>query len=237
MRDSALRNAQGDVHKDVTVIMDDQAHSLGALHDKARKPARRRTQSERRAESERSLLVAAAEVLVEQGYNALTFDRVSERAGYSRGLVTLRFGSKDGLVEAVIAWLSARLDKAWRARLETARTGKARLLDYMDVFLGGVEQDPIGAAYYVLLSAALANLLPQRRFFLQQHEAVRQRLAACIREGIADGTIAPGVDPDVAATVLGCFELGAAVQHQLDPAMDLATLRAFVRCAAGPVGG
>lgn len=189
----------------------------------------RRTQAQRRAESERGLLHAAADILVEQGYNAATFDRISERAGYSRGMVSLRFGSKDGLVEAMITWLGARLEKALRIRLESARSGREKLLNYMDVFLAGVEEDRYGAAYYVLLAAALANLLPQRRFFLRQHESVRQRLIACIREGMEDGTIAPVATPEVAATVLGCFELGVAVQRQLDPSLDLSTLRAFVQ--------
>jgi AcrR family transcriptional regulator len=207
----------------LAALMDDLAQSLKPL---------RRTQAERRAQSERGMLIAAAEILVEQGYNAATFDRITERAGYSRGLVTQRFGSKDGLMEAVIAWLSARLEKAWRTRLESARSGRAKLVDYMDVFLSGIESDRIGSAYYVLLSAALANLLPQRELFLKRHEEVRQKLIACIREGMADGTIRPVEDVEVAATVLGCFELGAAVQHQLDPGMDIAALRAFVRSKA-----
>ena len=65
------------------------------------RPARR-TQAERRDESGRSLVEAAIAVVARQGVNAATFDAIGRQAGYSRGLATQRFGSKQGLIEAVI---------------------------------------------------------------------------------------------------------------------------------------
>lgn len=198
--------------------------------DDATVPLRtRRTQAERRARSETGLIVAAAEVIAECGFNAATFDRISERAGYSRGLVTLRFGSKDGLFAAMIDFLGDRLDRAYADRLAAARSGREKLLDFVDVFMIGLEEDRLATAYYVLLAGAIANRLPQRRFFLERHEEVKRALAACIREGMMDGTLAPRLDPDVAATALGCFQLGVAVQHELDSALDLNAMRAFAR--------
>jgi len=47
------------------------------------------------------LLDAAADLIAEGGYEAMTLAAVGERAGYSRGLVTARFGSKDQLLEAL----------------------------------------------------------------------------------------------------------------------------------------
>ena len=60
----------------------------------------RRTQAERRAESDEKLLLAAASLIAEEGFNAATFEKIGARAGYSRGLASQRFGSKDGLIEA-----------------------------------------------------------------------------------------------------------------------------------------
>ncbi|MCH7629160.1 MULTISPECIES: TetR/AcrR family transcriptional regulator [Novosphingobium] len=189
----------------------------------------RRTQAERRQQSEQGLLIAAADVILEHGYTGATFDRISERAGYSRGLVTLRFGSKDGLVAAMIEFLGAQLEEIYRQRLETARSGREKMLDFVDVFMERLDEDRLTRAYFVLLAGAVGNLLPQSRYFLDQHEAVKMLLADLIREGMADGTIAPGIDPVVAATALGCFQLGVAIQHQLDPTMSLPDMRGFVR--------
>ena len=79
-------------------------------------PSPRRTQAERRDESERRLLRAAAELLVERGVKAATFENIAQRAGYSRGLVTERFGSKQGLIEALIEGLQGRLQALLDAR-------------------------------------------------------------------------------------------------------------------------
>ena len=64
---------------------------------------RRQTQVERRAESEQRLLTAAAELIATEGFAAASLERVGAAAGYSRGLASQKFGSKDGLVTAVIA--------------------------------------------------------------------------------------------------------------------------------------
>ena len=66
---------------------------------------RRRTQAERRTESERGLVQAAIAVVSEEGVSAATFEAIGRRGGYSRGLVGQRFGSKLGLIDAVIAYL------------------------------------------------------------------------------------------------------------------------------------
>lgn len=62
----------------------------------------RLTQAERVEQSTTALLAAAVELFAEQGYAATTPSQVSERAGYSRGMVRVRFGSKLGLLQAVV---------------------------------------------------------------------------------------------------------------------------------------
>ena len=48
-------------------------------------PARtRRTQRERREESDRLLLMAAAGLIARQGYGATTLEQIGREAGYSR---------------------------------------------------------------------------------------------------------------------------------------------------------
>mgnify|MGYP000983961481 CR=1 FL=1 len=44
----------------------------------------RRTQAQRREESDGRLLAAAAAIIAEEGYLAATLERVGERAGFSR---------------------------------------------------------------------------------------------------------------------------------------------------------
>lgn len=75
---------------------------------------RRRTQAERRAETQTRLLAAAREVFAERGYHAASLEAISERAGCSKGAVYHHFESKEGL-------LLALLDQQYARRLDQAR--------------------------------------------------------------------------------------------------------------------
>src|SRR5690349_499331 len=82
--------------------------------------ARRRTQEERTAMSEQSMTEAAVSLLVERGIAGTTLAGIGERSGYSRGLVTHRFGSKAGLLAHVHDSIAAE----WLRRVQ-AVVGRA----------------------------------------------------------------------------------------------------------------
>ena len=92
-------------------------------------------QKERSSLSTRRLLDAAGELISEGGYAAMTLAAVGERAGYSRGLVSARFGSKRELVEALVE----RITTVWNARnVQPATVGKSGL----DGLLLTLDRDP-----------------------------------------------------------------------------------------------
>lgn len=62
----------------------------------------RASQAERVATSRERLLDAAATLFVEHGYHATTAADIAARAGYSREMVRVRFGSKLGLAQTLI---------------------------------------------------------------------------------------------------------------------------------------
>jgi len=74
----------------------------------------RRTQAERRAETRGRLLAAAYNAFAERGYLGASLDLVSERAGCTKGALYDHFGSKEGL-------LLALLDEHFAVRLAQAR--------------------------------------------------------------------------------------------------------------------
>src|SRR6185312_13262754 len=65
-------------------------------------PPARRTQQERREETERTVLAAATALIAQHGSRALTLAEVGEAAGYSRGIVSHHFGSRENLLRAVM---------------------------------------------------------------------------------------------------------------------------------------
>jgi AcrR family transcriptional regulator len=57
-------------------------------------PVRRRSQRERRTDSEHKLLRATAELIVEHGLGSLSLAAIGQRAGTSHSLVNHLFGTR-----------------------------------------------------------------------------------------------------------------------------------------------
>lgn len=186
---------------------------------------RRRTQAERRAESDKNLLLAAAELIAEEGFAAATFEKVGARAGYSRGLASQRFGSKDGLIEALIDYLHDRSDElAVGKHLETL-SGLEALLASVDTFLASFESETALRAYSIAMAGTVATLSRLRAAFVASHMKAKQRFMAHIERGKADGSIAADLDAEAAALMIGSLVLGLSTQWLIDPTTDLDRIR------------
>lgn len=78
------------------------------------------TQAERTAISDRAMLDAAIELVLAHGTEKTTLAMIGEKAGYSRGLATYRFGSKAGLFDA----LCKAIGRNWLEYLKQGTEGK-----------------------------------------------------------------------------------------------------------------
>lgn len=185
----------------------------------------RRTQAERRDESGRRLLEAAAAIVADQGLAAATFEAIGAEAGYSRGLATQRFGSKQGLTEALIGRLVLRLDDLLAGRGVDGLPGLEALLAFAEIFLSLIDEDREVRAYFVLLAGAVADRSDLSAPFTRTHAGVEARLAAMLRRGQADGSVRAGLDPEAAALMAGALLMGLALQRLIDPAMALDPVR------------
>ncbi|MDR3508560.1 MAG: TetR/AcrR family transcriptional regulator [Caulobacteraceae bacterium] len=185
----------------------------------------RRTQAERRDESGRNLVQAAIAVVAEDGVGAATFEAIGRKAGYSRGLATQRFGSKQGLIEAVIAHLHERQEVLMSDNGIDALPGFKAVLAYVDLFVRGLGHEQEARAYFMLLSSAVADLSTLRSAFADEHGKIRRRLEALVRRGRAEGDIRPEIDPDAAALMIGSLLLGLSMQLMVDPTTNLEPIR------------
>ena len=70
-----------------------------------RAKAVRRTQADRRAQTQSALLEAAARGLSRYGYSNLILERVAAEAGYTRGALYHLFAGKEDLALAVVEWV------------------------------------------------------------------------------------------------------------------------------------
>src|SRR2546426_8290034 len=73
-----------------------------------------------RADRERQMLDMAEEVFAEQGYHKAAMDEIAERCGVSKPMLYEYFGSKEGLMLAVVARNRAELYEVTTAAIKDA---------------------------------------------------------------------------------------------------------------------
>jgi len=76
-----------------------------------------------------AMLRATFELWLERPYDEVTLEAVAELAGVSRQTVLRHFGSKEGLVVAVVDWAGSEEDAARRIESGDVATGLRRLVD------------------------------------------------------------------------------------------------------------
>jgi len=181
------------------------------------RPARR-SQAERRAQSEQSLLLAAAQLMSDQGYSATTLEQIGQRAGYSRGLVTQRFQSKEGLVKALVEQLHREFAAATFENPTAHATGRAAILGAVDFYMAHLTGDlgPL-RAYHVLMSESMGVIPEIRGAFVAANRRFRDHLRQKLIEGHADGSIDPRIGPDGAALALMSLVTGHTLIFLVDP--------------------
>jgi AcrR family transcriptional regulator len=181
-------------------------------------PAPRRTQAERVEASDRALIAAAIALIAERGYDRTTLAAIGETAGYSRGLVTQRFGSKEGLLWAVMRQLLG----VWSAQALRPRVGERvgieALRATLDVYLDAVSERPQNIrAYYALLREADGAVPAVRDHIVQIHRDEREAITAWIADGQRTGSVRDDVDPRAEAVLFLGVLRGVTTQWLLDP--------------------
>jgi AcrR family transcriptional regulator len=187
----------------------------------------RRTQAERRAETERRLIEATMEIIASDGVRAVTMAAVGEAAGYSRGIVNHQFGTREGLMTAVAKTAQARFSP-----VTGGLRGRERVLSDVTAYLAALRTGARDASVFLRLwIAAIGGEEPGLRdVFVARDAFFRSHVEGALREGIEDGTIRPDVDPAAAAFAIVGQLRGISLQLQLAPdAVDLDALSAEVR--------
>ena len=195
-------------------MTDDPGEDAQALK-KPRK--RRRTQAERTAFSDARMLDAAKGLIIEQGTHATTLKAVGERAGFSRGLASNRFGSKD----ALFAQLVLNFNSGWTRKLANAVNGRTGIgaclaaLDAVEGFLLDHSEDM--KAMYILWFESISSHNDVRAHLADYHRIYRRDVAYWVNEGRSSGEIDQSVDAECYAFQFCSFIFGTVYQWLVNP--------------------
>ena len=195
---------------------------------KAKKSDLRRARSER---SSKRLLDAATTLIAEQGYGATTIAQIAQKAGYSHGLVSQRFGSKSDLIQML-----AREFQSYFAvnRLEPAlkeRRGLDALIVMIETYLDAVAgSGTLGRAYYELFGESIVLVPEIHQTFVKADRNFRDLLRKSIRSAVDLEEIPAAVDIHGLASMVLAIIRGTSMQWLLDGAsIDLAAIKQEIR--------
>ena len=157
--------------------------------------AQTRTQAERTAISDKAMLAAAVDLILEHGTDKTTLAAIGEKAGYSRGLATYRFGSKAGLFDEICKSIS----RGWLDYLKEGvgdEIGIDAMCAALDSFFQWVSDSPREARVLQILYCAAASPKSEyRQTSANIHQRQQDDVAAWVRAGQAEGSIRASADP------------------------------------------
>ncbi len=176
----------------------------------------RRTQEERRAEAEEALIRSALELISTNGVARTSLAEIGQRAGYSRGLASHYFGSKDSLINQLIS--HARRKYLQRIRGQRAGTGAEALVMGADEYVKEhYDPNPATPALIVMWGATLPQGANNTEAIAQADESARRIIRKTIAQGQRDGSISKDVDAEgFSVAYLGMLR-GIAAQALISP--------------------
>lgn len=176
----------------------------------------RKTQAERTALSDARMLEAATALILEHGTHNTTLREVGERAGYSRGLASNRFGSKEGLFSQLVRDFNRRWAEELRASVgdSTGLEALSAALDAVERFL--LTRSNEMKALYILWFESISSHEEVRARLARNHKAYRRDAERWAREGIRQGTIRDTIDPECFAVEFASLIFGLIYQWLVD---------------------
>lgn len=184
---------------------------------------------ERSQLSTRRLLDSAAHLISEVGYERASLAAIGARAGYSRGLVTRRFGNKENMLEWLVKSMTSSHVEAI-ALYPDGSSGGDGIADWFDTTIGALERSPETMwGLYALEFEGLKKIPSLHDRMVEIHSKLRADGTDLVQRSVDSSSIEISVDASVIAALLVSVIRGAAYQWLLDPDdFDMvSTMKAF----------
>lgn len=174
---------------------------------------------------------AAGRLIARQGYTKTTLAQVGKEAGYTGGLVSHHFGSKEGLLRDLVDRFTGRFYSDQLVAAVDDRVGIEALCATADTYLKElVLREDRMRTLYVLMGESLGPVSEINEVFSDLNNGFRASARRSITEGIERGEVRSDLDPDAEAALFVGMLRGVAFQWMADPgAFDLEAVAASVK--------
>lgn len=191
--------------------------SFIATSSDQREAPRRRSQTARREESEGRLIEAALHIVAERGVERMTLADVGELAGYSRGLAAHHFGTRGGMLRALVEAVGVSFRKSL-AEGPKRRAGLDALTGILEQYFNSIgNMNDFTRAFLVLMTdSSLAGSEVGDSVMKFNQESI-SFIVAQLRIAKMKGEIKESISAEsVAVLILGILR-GVMLQQLVDP--------------------
>ncbi len=163
------------------------------------------------------MLDAAIELIMERGIEKTTLALIGEKAGYSRGLATYRFGSKAGLFDT----LCKAIGRNWLEYLKRGVDGAVgidAMCAALDTLYQWVTDSPDQARVLQILHSGSAS--PGSEFqetSIGIHRRQQSDVVDWVRAGIRDGQVRDDIDASAVAAEYIAYTSGMSYLWLISP--------------------
>lgn len=194
------------------VVRHDEGVVATNLHD----PDQRRPGRPREERTDRAIIAATLELLVDGGYNALSVEAVAARAGVGKTTIYRRWPGKKELVADALGSLNVELPEAL-----PGGPVRERLLALMVHICDRDHVSLPGRILPRMLAYQSSHPDLYREFLVRVIMPRRERLHAVLRDGIATGVLRPDIDVELVGLALSAPLIMMAKTHpDRDPSAD-----------------
>lgn len=197
--------------------MSSSAEPAGLVAPRTRGPYRNGVASRAR------IVRAASEAFGEHGYHGASIRTIAAKVGTSPATLIQHFGSKEGLLEAVLV--------DWENQAVPPDPSRFRGLAYINELLRHampfhIEHRGLIELFLTMTAEATNAEHPARDFIQHRYARTLAQVAESIREAISDEEIMPMSEPVIEAEARLVFAVmdGIELQWLLDPSVDLVGL-------------
>lgn len=157
----------------------------------------------------------AAELFAERGYAGTTVAQIADAADVSRALLFFHFGSKEGLLDAVLDRARTELNAVFEEA--DGPTGLAAMRSFLEARTKFFIERPQAARLAMVLGSEAMSTAQHAAIFLEFQQKRVKLFERCISEAIAEGSLRSDVDGAELAHLLVAATDGDQRMWALDP--------------------
>lgn len=194
--------------------MQTRHHERATLREDAHTPLHdRRTGDERRQE----LVLAAYQIIAEQGFEGLRTRTVAARAGVNIATLHYYFASKEDLIRGVVDYIERQFIEQEEEAARRGPTARERLhAELMQALEVKRDRPELQAALHELFLRSLRDPAV-REIFGGMDTGWHVAIEHLLHEGIAEGSLRADLDVPATASIVIAFIKGASIQLARQP--------------------